>query len=121
MIFTSYWSLAKYVPEPISISLSQPKGFNYREYPKLMPTWPLVRDFKRSLISRKEYVKLYIELIESRDTVERFISELPTECTLMCWEKSGEFCHRIVFARYIKKKLGIEIKEWQPLTYNLMR
>ena len=116
MIYTSYWALSNKVPNPISISLSSPKYFRGERLPLLMPTWSMVDKYKKKLISKRDYVKEYIALLRSRGTVKELYSCIPDNSTLMCWEKSGEFCHRRVFALYVEEVLDIQIKEWSRLS-----
>ena len=34
------------------------------------------------------------------------------DIVLVCYEKSGDFCHRYLVADWLSKNLGIEVKEW---------
>ncbi len=36
---------------------------------------------------------------------------LGEDAIILCWEKSGKFCHRYLVARWIEKYLNIDIKE----------
>jgi Domain of unknown function DUF488 len=99
MIFTSYWSLVKRVPNPISISLTSPGWWRGIEIDELKPTWELLNAYKANKLDNSHYVKEYVRLLrERRVNARSIVRMLPKECTLMCWEKSGRFCHRRVFA-----------------------
>ena len=34
------------------------------------------------------------------------------DCVLLCYEKSGDFCHRHLVANWLSDNLGIEVKEY---------
>ena len=34
------------------------------------------------------------------------------DCVLLCYEKSDDFCHRHIVAKWLEDNLGIIVKEW---------
>jgi len=67
----------------------------------------------------EEYIKMYREDVLSRvdiDTLREDIKRLSENGTkdvaLLCYEKPGDFCHRHIFAEWMKEQTGYEIKEF---------
>jgi uncharacterized protein YeaO (DUF488 family) len=74
------------------------------------PTWDMVMGLKRGVISEAQYRQQYLELMRAsyRRHRKRWDVVLAMkECTLVCYCKSGEFCHRLILAE-ILVKLGAE-------------
>ncbi len=110
---TSYF--AKYKGNNgISIALSTPKWFSGRQYKELNPSWNLLKGYKNDTISQEEYVQVYNEQLSKLDPKQVYqdlhywVDEEPV---LLCYEKSGQFCHRHLVAKWLEENLNIEIKE----------
>ena len=108
---TSYFS--KYnklnLKNGISIACSSPNYFNGSEYKKLAPRWELVNNYKKGVVSKKDYVKSYkkqLHLLAAKNVYKDLKNNV-----LLCWEGPGKFCHRIIVAKWIEKKLGIKVPE----------
>jgi len=104
---------AKYKGEnAVSISLSKPKWYTTcREYKKLAPSWNLLNKYKQDK-DEVYYIKQYQKEILDKLDPKQVYEELGEDAVLLCWEKSGEFCHRFIVAEWLQDKLGIEIKEF---------
>ncbi len=50
------------------------------------------------------------EVLDPLDPKEVY-EELGEDAILLCWEKSGDFCHRYLVSKWFKEKLGIEVTE----------
>jgi uncharacterized protein YeaO (DUF488 family) len=108
-------TLAKYslVPQCVSISASAPKSFPGLRYTALAPTWELLTDIKANKINEQQYSERYIALLEQRNiTPEKLYHDLPDGAILMCYEKTGDFCHRRVLAGWLLDKHNIFIPEF---------
>lgn len=87
------------------------------------PTWAMVRGLKSGRIDEKEYTRLYMEKLNSIpdngsamdgrgfniiNGLIRFMND--GELTLLCFCKSGVFCHRVLLARWLEE-LGYGVYE----------
>ena len=118
-IYTSYYAKAKKIPDSIakiSIAGKAPTGYLGLEYKKLAPKYGFFQEWKKN--HNNEY---YIEHFNSEvlrclnpynvlDDL-RYMSN-GKDCILLCYEKSGDFCHRHLVADWLEKELGIEVVEW---------
>ena len=118
MIYTSYFGRIKEVPNPISIARTKPFWTGaIQEMGLLAPSEDLVKDWKFDRISQSDYIKRYNHEINRKFDPDDFKSMFrdwiySNSCTLLCWEKSGSFCHRHLLARILIKS-GIPCEEWK--------
>jgi len=107
-MYTSYF--AKYTGnEGVSIALKTPSWFDGVSYPDLFP--------EQSFLSRyfhdkdeAAYTEAYHERILSRLNPNQVYKDL-NDKVLLCYERSGVFCHRRIVADWIWLNLGIEVPE----------
>ena len=101
----SYFEPHNHHGRTIAISRSIPKSFKPDDaLLYLAPSAQLLADYKCGM-TWDEYVDRYRE--EFRAIVSRFCQwiELQNEVvTLLCWERSGEPCHRNLVAKFIQSK-----------------
>lgn len=117
-IFTSYYGNLKNLDRagilPVSISLGVPKWFTGSKLYYLAPT----RKMLSPEVSREQYIKLYNEILSRikiktlREDISILTRGEDVNIALLCWEKPGDFCHRHLFAEWLKEKTGYEIKEF---------
>lgn len=117
-IYTSYYGNLKKLSKdniiPVGISLGIPKWFRGNNLSYLAPTYKILQ-----LATQEEYIPAYIKLLENMD-MERFRFDLTViskseggkDIALLCYEKPGDFCHRRIFADWMKEKTGYDIKEY---------
>ena len=88
----------------------------------LQPDWHLVNSYRAHLLSPDKYKKIYWDLLKERlkdngfDFLNGYLGRektlellgLQDSDTLLCWEKHGKFCHRILVADLLRKN-GIEV------------
>lgn len=79
------------------------------EWKPLAPTWEMVKSYKAGRLSEEAYSALYIERLRlvPMSTWESFMSK--DARTLMCYCKDGDFCHRDLLVRFLKKTFGNRI------------
>ena len=96
----------------VAVSYTQPEFFKgIRIYKPLCPSWNLVNDYKTGIIDSKLYTEFYyMKILNKLDCQETF-DALGDFSTLLCYEKSGDFCHRRIIADWFKKILKIEVNE----------
>lgn len=105
---TSYF--AKYKgTSGCSIAMYPIKGFTGIKYPDLYPSWYYIMDYKKTG-NEEAYIKEYYKEVLNKLNPQKVYNELK-DYTLLCYEKSGDFCHRRVVANWIETELGIEVPE----------
>lgn len=70
-------------------------------------------------VSTSRYIELYEQEILGKLDARQVWNELHTlaggqEPVLLCWEKTGEFCHRQLVARWFRRELNILVDEYVP-------
>lgn len=108
---TSYFAKYKNGENAVSIAGKCPEWFKGREYKKLAPKYYFFKAYKDGDITEEEYTLCYYKEILDFLTPEKVYKELGENAVLLCWEKSGQFCHRRLVAEWLEKELGIEVKE----------
>ncbi len=107
---TSYY--AKYKGDNgVSIAAKCPHWFNGRQYKKLAPNYSLLMAYKNNLINEVEYTEQYYKEVLNNLDARQIYEELGEDAVLLCWEKSGSFCHRHLVADWLRNKLGVEVLE----------
>lgn len=114
MLYTaSYLEPKNHHGSLICISRSIPKGFKVaKNLPFLIPDANLLNDWKAKTIDEEIYTQRYREQIkQSWKKVKTWLDSLEAKehQTLLCWEKSGSFCHR--------KLVGKLIQHYRPDTW----
>lgn len=116
-IYTSYFAKAEALKKlnivPISIALYSPKFFNGPSIGFLAP--------KRHMLSEGlptgEYTRMYNEEILAKIDMDLFRIAIKNisggkDVALLCYEKPGDFCHRRLFAEWVKDKFNYDIEEY---------
>lgn len=99
MIYTSYF--AKYRGRNgVSIARTQPT--THPEYPDLMPSWYLLKDYKNNNIDEAEYEHEYYRDVLSHLDPAKVAADLNGK-VLLCWERPENFCHRHIVAEWLNK------------------
>ena len=99
IIHTTCFNRLKEAINPVSISRTCPKGIRITTYTPLAPSWDILNAYKSGRLDWNGYVERYHkEVLEKLDRAQVLydLYDLSgsTEVTLVCWEKSGSFCHR---------------------------
>lgn len=107
IIYTSYFAKLKHVLNPISISRFTPAWYEGPVYKQLAPTTQLLMDYKAGLVSIEQYTERYNTEILSQLTQPSVFSDLfkfyplYNTITLLCYEKSSDFCHRHLVSKWL--------------------
>ena len=108
---TSYF--AKYRGgDGVNIARFPIKGWAGRCYPKLYPSASLLFDYKANG-DKEEYVNRYYYDVLGKLNAEQVFSELGENAVLLCYEKSGAFCHRRIVAQWLEDRLDIDVPEFR--------
>ena len=117
VMYTGYFArLKKYQDAglvPISISRWKPKWFEGEECIDLAPAANLLLRYKNGQASVQDYTEEYNAMLDGLDV--KMIAEAASKgrnVVFCCYEKPGDFCHRHLFAKHLREKYGIEIKEY---------
>lgn len=94
----------------VSIARGAPKWYRGKTILKLAPSWDIVMKHKNGLITDAEYTTRYYNEVLNNIDPQKVYDYLKGHI-LLCWEKSGDFCHRRIVAEWIENKLGIEVRE----------
>ncbi len=112
---TSYYKSPLLKPDMklVRISTSSPKWFPFtlRPYPKLYPGWDLVGSYKDGKTNEVEARERYYAKVLNRLDPQEVFAEIGEDAILLCWEKSGQFCHRRIVADWFWERLNIRVDE----------
>ena len=110
-MMTSYFS--KYRGENgVSIARKTPKGFKGVIYTPLFPPSGALYDYKSGNLTKEAVENIYIEEVLEKLDPYKIIKDLGENAVLLCYEKSEDFCHRHIVAKWIYDKTGIIIPEY---------
>ena len=109
--------MARHIPEeivPISISLYSPPGFSGIELSLLAPSKEILSAYKKNP-DIDAYTVAYNKQLGamSPDDVYNILYKFTCgrDCVLLCYEKTGSFCHRNLVALWMNKS-GYNVQEW---------
>ena len=113
---TSYFSSPKIIKKDIklvSICRKTPNWFTvpHRNYKLLQPEYDLIMSYKSKKITAEEYTKIYYRDVLNKLDPAKTYQELGENSVLLCYEKSGEFCHRHLVGKWLMDNLGVIIME----------
>jgi uncharacterized protein (DUF488 family) len=105
---TSYFAKHK-ADDGVSIAIKAPPGFTGSSYPPLYPKWSFLKKYREDG-DEDSYTKAYYDQVLNKlDPKEVYL--YLEDSTLLCWEKSGSFCHRRIVAAWLKKTIGVDVEE----------
>jgi len=105
---TSYFSKYK-KQDGVNIALGEPKWFTGESYPSLYPTWDMINNVKKTK-NYTLYIEQYTQILNKLDPFKVY-NDLKNK-TILCWEKSGDFCHRKLISDWIEEKTGFIVPEY---------
>jgi uncharacterized protein (DUF488 family) len=107
---TSNFRLNAYNENAVSIARIDPSFYKGKRYPKLAPTYEMIREYKATLDQRK-YIEEYHDYILSKLDPKVIYEELGEDAILLCYEEHDQFCHRHIVSDWLNKSLGIIVTE----------
>ena len=121
MIYTGYYAkLKKYENAgltPVAISGKIPDFYDGLTYKEFAPRKEMFQKWKNGIIDNFGYTeeyKAYLETLDKDEIKEDFDS--PHDCSntiLLCYEKSGDFCHRHILADWLEENFGYKVEEYE--------
>ena len=135
MIYTSYFGKMRKFPDnciPVAICGGIPEWYTGAWYRKPAPKYGFFQEWKKNK-DNDFYIEHYQKEVLDELNVDKVLMDLqllvPEEkrvemqspiwtssdvhLVLLCYEKSGDFCHRHLFAAWLSEKIGVEVKEWK--------
>lgn len=90
----------------VSISLWPPRGWKGFEYKALAPEKDILADYKAGRIDEKGYTARYLAQLSEMNP-SKVLEDLKNltgkeNIILLCYEKSGDFCHRHIAKRWFE-------------------
>ena len=119
MIYTGYYAKLKHYESngiiPISIAGRAPEFYKGIQYKKFAPSWDIFSKWKNGEIDNFQYTDRFKKEILgklNKEEVKQFLNSFKTDIILLCYEKSGDFCHRHIVADWIETELGKRVEEY---------
>lgn len=96
----------------MSIAKFKPRWFNGESLCELAPSADLLHRYKSDTVSEDAYKTEYFTMLDGVDILKLF-SQFPEDAriVLLCYEKTGSFCHRHLLAEYLSEHYSISISE----------
>lgn len=121
MIYTGYFAKLKSYESlgliPVAICGKKPSFYNGLHTNIFAPTWEMFSEWKCGHITDRRYLlrikREVLDVIPEHDKIwfKEFFTRNDGKVILLCYEKTGDFCHRHLVADWIKSELGIDCQE----------
>ena len=121
MFYTSYYAKIKALPDnaiPVSIAGKAPNGFNGIQYKKLAPKYSFFSVWKETHDNNyyiEHFISEVLDVLDVKQVVadlESFKKNKDSIIVLVCYEKSGDFCHRHLVANWLNEN-GYKCEEYE--------
>jgi uncharacterized protein (DUF488 family) len=77
-------------------------GIKYDHQTNLAPTEELLKGYQKGEVTWDAYEKVYLELLEKRNVLQKNESVMFDHACLLCSEATPERCHRRLLAEYLR-------------------
>jgi uncharacterized protein (DUF488 family) len=105
---TSYFAKYKNT-DGVNIAIKPAPGFTGPSYPALYPKWSFLKQYKIDG-NEQTYTEAYYAQVLNHLDPQKVWDDLK-DSTLLCWEKTGKFCHRRIVAKWLKDALNVDVGE----------
>lgn len=120
MLYTGYFAKTKKYEEagltPVSVALVTPLFFKGPKWSFFAPRKQLLDAYKADEITQEQFSTYYTNNLEATINTELQKKLRYTigkhNIVMLCYEKSGDFCHRKILADWLIKKLDIKVDEY---------
>lgn len=135
MVYTSYFGKMSKFPKnyiPVAICGGIPHWYNgawykapapkigfFQEWKKNQDNNYYIQHYKEEVLDKLNISKVIIDIHmmvpeEIRAVMKDSIWKSPDfHVVLLCYEKTGDFCHRHLFANWLHDTAGLEVTEWK--------
>ena len=123
MIYTTYFAKLRVLPKnigPISICAKAPSWYKGLQYKTLAPKYDFFMEWKKTH-DNNMYIKCFKEQVTDNLNANLVVNDLKQmvqekygedkDIALVCYEKSEDFCHRHLVAKWLKEN-GYDVEEW---------
>lgn len=121
MIYTSYFAKLKQIRAagivPVSIARYTPRwAGQIKRMPELAPSENILTEYKQTGDAERYTARYKAEILGNQNPVVvglilQAISD-GKDVALLCYEKSGDFCHRHLMAEWLREN-GVACEEWK--------
>ena len=117
-VYTSYFSNGKRLSAAnvvmVGVALFPPKWFYGTSLKQLAPTWSI---FNEKPFTEERYTERYRNEVLAKVDPQWVLQMLERigrgrDVALCCFEKPGDFCHRMLIAKWLTEATGIEVTEF---------
>jgi uncharacterized protein YeaO (DUF488 family) len=113
LYIASFYAPENWVGGAYRISRQHPRGrkVQWESLPFLYPARELIRAYRAHDIDFSQFAEEYREGLESRfeqsAEFQEWVRSVPSlgDFTLLCFEREGEPCHRLVLARWLQERV----------------
>ena len=124
VIYTSYFSKTNWRVKkkentfyPISIARYQPQPALFPSLAAFFPPVSLLNDYKSNAIDQNTYKEIFLSHLEGLniDDIMSFVKRISTgynNLVFLCYEKTGDFCHRVILSEHLNKR-GYNVFEYE--------
>lgn len=123
MIFTGYYAKLKQYEQaglqPVSIAGRAPEFYKGPQYKALAPEYKMFMDWKKGKIDDDQYTEIFTKRLNTLDkeAVRNMLTKwFDKDVILLCYEKTGDFCHRHIVASWVEDNLGLSVGEYDQET-----
>lgn len=122
MIYTTYFAKLRVLSEniiPISICAKAPSWYKGLQYKTLAPKYDFFMEWKKTH-DNDMYIKCFKEQVTDNLNANIVVNDLKQmvqekygedkDIALVCYEKSEDFCHRHLVAKWLKEN-GYDVEE----------
>jgi uncharacterized protein (DUF488 family) len=71
----------------------------------------MVKKSNSGEMTDEEFERLFKEHVLDKLDANEILAEIGDDALLLCWELSGESCHRTLVGEWLSGELGIDVKE----------
>lgn len=107
---TSNFSKSGRNENSVAICAKIPDWYKGKCYKKLAPSYSIFTEWMKTH-DKELYKKRFINEILSKLDPSSVFRDLGDDAILICYEKSGDFCHRRIVADWFEKELNIKVEE----------
>ena len=116
---TSYFAKSGSNPNAIAISARVPDFYKGKRYTKLAPSWSIYKEWKYSDESdevknsryERRFINEILDLLDPETVYAELCALVDGEPIIICYEKSGTFCHRYIVTKWLSKYINCNIQE----------
>lgn len=81
-------------------------GIGYSHMLLFAPTDEMLKKYQNKEMSWDDYQKEYVNVLDSRDVINKFDHQILRDACLLCSEPKPDKCHRRLLAEYLNVKIN---------------